>query len=261
VEYYGDGFTLAADSNRIRISRISTEAAGETKIFPYTANSEMPLEDRDVVSIGNKVITRPVVFFEGALSRGEGRVEETTAAIEGTAKMEYPFYEGETLGNAVRATASRFMASSDLANAYVIRDGKHIPTDLRRYIYYNDFSQDLELANGDTILIPFMQYFVLVAGAVKIPGRYPYVPDRQAEYYINLAGGRDELQNNGRGMKITDMNKRKLDAEAMIEPETMIWIPVNRWTVYFNQYGPIITTILSIITATISIFAVTGVFK
>jgi protein involved in polysaccharide export with SLBB domain len=258
VEYYGDGFTLGADPSRVRLSRIHTEIAGETRIFPYTENTGMTLEDRDVVSIGNKVITRPVVFFEGALSQATARVEETTAAVEGTSKLEYPFYEGETLGNAVRVNTARFMASSDLANAYIIREGKHIPMDLGRYIYYNDFSQDLELVNGDIILIPFRQYFVLVAGAVKLPGRYPYVPDRLSDYYINLAGGRDELQNNGRGIKITDMNNRRLKADAMIEPETMIYVPINRFTVFFNQYGPIVTTILSIITTLLSVLAITG---
>jgi protein involved in polysaccharide export with SLBB domain len=257
VEYYGDGLTLNADPGRIRLSRISTDTAGETRIFPYQGNSGMILEDRDVVTIGSKALTRPVVFFEGALARAVGTVEETTAAIEGMAKMEYPFYEGETLGNAVRANADRFTASSDLANAYVIRDGTRIPMDVGRYIYYNDFSQDLDLVNGDTIVIPFRQFFVLVSGAVKLPGMYPYIPDRQAEYYISLAGGRDELRSNGRGMTITDMNNRKLEQNALIEPETMINIPTNRFTAYFNQYGPIVTTILSIITTVITIFAIT----
>jgi protein involved in polysaccharide export with SLBB domain len=172
--------------------------------------------------------------------------------------MEHPFYEGETLGNAALANAGRFTASSDLANAYVIRNGRHIAMDLRRYIYYNDFARDIALENGDVIIIPFRQYFVLVSGAVKLPGKYPYVPDRQADYYINLAGGRDDLQNNGRGVSITDMNKKKIKDNAMIEPETIIWVPTNRFTAYFNQYGPIITTILSIVSTALAIFAITG---
>jgi hypothetical protein len=221
VEYYGDGFTLSADSGRIRLSRIRTEAAGETRIFPYQENAGMILEDRDVITIGDKALTRPVVFFEGALSQATGAVEATTAVIGGMAKMEYAFYEGETLGDAARANADRFTASSDLVNAYVMRDGRIIPMDLGRYIYYNDFSQDLALMNGDLIVIPFRQFFVLVSGAVKAPGRYPYVPDRKADYYINLAGGRDSLTNTGRGMTITDVNNRKVDTLAMIEPEMM----------------------------------------
>jgi protein involved in polysaccharide export with SLBB domain len=257
VGLYGDGFTVRADPSRIRLSRISVEAPGETKTFVYQENAGMTLEDLDAISVPNKAAALPVVFFEGALSQGTAAVEETTAAIEGTAKMEYPFYEGETRGNAAWANAGRFTASSDLANAYVIRDGKHIPMDLGRYLYYNDFSKDLALANGDTIIIPFRQYYVLVSGAVKLPGRIPYVPDRQSDYYINMAGGRDDQQNNGRGIAITDVNKKKVKADAMIEPETMIWVPVNRFTANFNQVAPMITTILSIITSVISIIAIT----
>ncbi|MDR1248930.1 MAG: ligand-binding protein, partial [Treponema sp.] len=131
-----------------------------------------------------------------------------------------------------------------------------------RHLYYNDFSRDIALENGDIIVVPFRQYFVLVSGAVKLPGRYPYAPDRQAEYYISLAGGRDELLNNGRGITITDMHNRteRLRADTLIQPETMIRVPTNRFTAHFNQYGPIITTILSIITTCLTIFAITGSF-
>jgi hypothetical protein len=52
----------------------------------------------------------------------------------------------------------------------------------------------------------------------------------------------------------------KLKADAVIAPETMIRVPTNRFTAYFNQYGPIITTILSIVTAGLTIFAITGSF-
>jgi protein involved in polysaccharide export with SLBB domain len=259
VEQYGDGFTLTADPARIRLSRIYTEAAGETLVFDYKGNPGMTLQDRDAISIGPK--TRWVVFFEGALTGGTATVEETTERVEGTAKMEYPFYEGETLGNAARANTGRFMASSDLANAYVIRNGTHTPMDLTKFIYDNDFSHDLALENGDTIIIPFRQYFVLVSGAVKAPGRFPYVPDRQADYYINLAGGRDDLLNNKRGVTVRDINNKKVKDNVMIEPEMMISVPTNRFSARFNQYGPIITTILSIAASLLSILAITGVLS
>jgi hypothetical protein len=56
------------------------------------------------------------------------------------------------------------------------------------------------------------------------------------------------------------MNKRteKLKADMAIAPETMIRVPTNRFTAYFNQYGPVITTFLSIVTTCLTIFAVTG---
>ncbi|MDR0722476.1 MAG: SLBB domain-containing protein, partial [Treponema sp.] len=264
VSYYGDGFTLNADINLIRVSRINTleGVPGETKFVSFKETDLLTLEDRDIVSIGNKGINRPVAFFEGAISqaRSTTAVEETSAEIEGTSKMEYPFYQGETLGNAVRNIRSQFTAVSDLANAYLLRGERQLPVDLRPFLYSNDFSKDVALENGDTIIIPFRQYFVLVSGAVKAPGRYPYVPDRRIEYYINLAGGRDDLLNNGRGIKVFDMNNKSLSLSGYIPPESMISVPTNTFSAKFNQFGPIITTILSIVSATLSILAISGVF-
>jgi protein involved in polysaccharide export with SLBB domain len=265
VERYADGFTLAADPGRVRLSRIRTEAAGETRVFNYAEHTGMILEDRDVITIGNKAAGRPIAFFRGAISQVTRGVEEIategeTVSVEGMAQMEYPFYEGETLGSAVRMNAARFTVSSDLANAYVRRGNQQIPMDLSRYIYYNDFSKDMALENGDIIIIPFQQYFVLVTGAVKAPGRYPYVPDREAEYYINLAGGRDEMKNSGKGETVLDKNNRKVQEAALIEPEMMITVPANRFLTKFNEVAPVITTVLSIITTFLSLMAISGAF-
>jgi protein involved in polysaccharide export with SLBB domain len=264
IGYYADGFTLDADPDRIDLVRINTteHIPGESKLFSYKENESMILEDRDTVSVGNKIENRPIAFFIGAISTViEESIEQTTTDIEGTTLMEYPFYEGATLGNVVRAIRNRFVVASDLANAYLVRENRIIPCALDRFLYQQDFSNDIVLENGDTIIIPFRQYFVLVSGAVKTPGRYPYVPDRTADYYINLAGGRDDLLNNGRGIHIMDINNRKIPDTSLISPETMITVPTNRLTARFNQYGPVITTILSIVSTTLSILAVSGIFN
>jgi protein involved in polysaccharide export with SLBB domain len=264
IGYYADGFTLDADPDRIDLVRINTtkHISGESKLVSYKENESMILEDRDTVSVGNKIENRPIVFFIGAISTViEGSVEQTSTDIEGTTLMEYPFYEGATLGNVVRAIRNRFVVASDLANAYLIRGDQNIPCALDRFLYQHDFSNDIVLENGDTVIIPFRQYFVLVSGAVKEPGRYPYVPDRTVEYYINLAGGRDDLLNNGRGARIMNMNNQEIPDTSVIPPETMITVPTNRVTARVNQYGPVITTILSIISTTLSIMAVSGIFK
>jgi protein involved in polysaccharide export with SLBB domain len=260
VEYYGDGFTLRADPERMRLFRINTPQGivGEGRTFSYGARADVVPEDRDRIIVENKLMNLPAAFFEGAISQPTSAIEETNTAIEGTSRMEYSFYPGETLGNAIRAMRDRFTIVSDLENGYLIRGNNQLKVDLRGFIYYNDFTKDLELENGDRIIIPFHQYFVLVSGAVKAPGRYPYVPDRTLEYYVNLAGGMDELLNNGSGMKVYDINSKHLANTETIPPESMIHVPANKFSVKFNQYGPIITTILSIISTTISILILAG---
>jgi protein involved in polysaccharide export with SLBB domain len=258
---YGDGFTLDADKDRIRISRVHTleGISGETWVTSYKELAQVSLEDRDRVVVGNKLESRPVVFFEGALAPKQTGVEETTAEIEGAAKLEYFFYPGETVGYVVRTIRQQFATTADLGNAYIIRGEQQIAVNLLSFLYGNDFSQDIVLENRDTIIVPFRQYFVLVSGAVKFPGRYPYVPDRPVEYYISLAGGRDELLNNGRGVTVFDMYQKKRPLESFITPESLISVPINSFTARFNQVAPIITTVLSLLSATLSIFALSGI--
>jgi protein involved in polysaccharide export with SLBB domain len=264
VEYYADGFTLAADPEGLDLTRISVSPGqvGEARHISYREQVDFALEDRDQVTVRNKIEKRPRIFFEGALYAAiTGDVETTSAGIEGTTLVEYPFFSGETLGNAAYNLRDRFGAVSDLRKAYMIRGQEHIPVDMYQFVYHRDFSKDMVLENGDTIIIPFQQYFVLVSGAVIAPGRYPYVPDRMAEYYINLAGGRDDLLNTGGGIKISDMNNQRLDPGNFIKPETIIEVPTNRLSARINQYAPVISIVLTLISTTLSIFAIMGIFN
>jgi hypothetical protein len=70
IEHYADGFTLGANPLRIRLSRINTREniPGESRVFSYKENEGLALEDRDVVSVSNKIENRPIIFFEGAVS-------------------------------------------------------------------------------------------------------------------------------------------------------------------------------------------------
>jgi protein involved in polysaccharide export with SLBB domain len=263
ISLYADGMTLLADDSRISLTRIDTEGgiSGERLRFTWEDIEYIPLMDRDTVVVADKIVNRPVAIFQGAITtQVQGVVDQTSANVQGMAILEYPFYEGETLGNAVRSINGRFSASSDIGNAYLVRAGEQIKVDLRRFLYYNDFSGDLTLENGDIVIVPFYQYFVLVSGAVKLPGRYPYVPDRKIDYYINLAGGIDQMLSNGRGFQITDLNDNVVEATDYVLPESKIFVPTNAFSAKFNRYGPIVTTFLSIVTTLFSFLALTGLF-
>lgn len=64
-----------------------------------------------------------------------------------------------------------------------------IPVDLRRYFIEKDESQNVVLESGDEIYIPASIRRVFVAGAVKVPAAYVYLPGRPADRYIAEAGG------------------------------------------------------------------------
>jgi hypothetical protein len=102
---------------------------------------------------------------------------------------------------------------------------------------------------------------VTVSGAVAVPGRYPYIPDRSWEYYVALAGGFDRNRNSRESVTITNLEGKKIEKGALITPETIITAVTNAGLYYFNQYAPVVTTVLSLVTAVLSILAVTGAFN
>ena len=107
-------------------------------------------------------------------------------------------------------------------------------------------------------MVPFEQSFVTVAGAVQVPGRYPYIPDRTWDYYVGLAGGFDKNKNSRDIIKITDKHNKKYSKKEYISPESTITAETTAFTFYFSKYAPVITTVLTAISTTISIIAVTS---
>ena len=137
----------------------------------------------------------------------------------------------------------------------MIRRGEVIPIDLSKILYDRSFVSDLSVEPYDVLEVPFKMYYVTVSGAVNNPGRYPYVKNRTWDYYIGLAGGFVDEKNSGDAIVITDVNGKKLRPNDPITPETNIKAKANSFTYYFGQFAPVVTTVLSIITAALSIKA------
>lgn len=257
VEYYGGGLTDLADTSRIELYRALNEAfkSGEKVYLKQNHIDEnYALLNHDSVYINSFSNLKPVVFVEGALRQGDaGGIN-----LETSTRVDIQFNEGENYGFFVRRISNLFQNNSDLENAYIIRGEEIIPMDLTQILYDANYYSDLYLQAKDILMIPFKQYFVTVAGAVRNPGRYPYIPDRDWEYYIGLAGGFVETQNSRNAITITNVDGKKMKKTDKIAPEATITAKTNSFLHYFNQYAPIITTILSVITTGISFYAITG---
>jgi protein involved in polysaccharide export with SLBB domain len=246
IELYGSGFTAVADKTRIELVRYvnSTSVSGD-KIFlnENSVYENYALQDYDVVTVPRIAELRPVVFIEGAVG-----AERNSAAPTVATKLMITFNRGEYYSALVRTNRHWFSAVSDTENAYIIRDGGEIPINLNPMLYDADFHNEVLIKENDTLIIPFRQYFVTVAGAVLLPGRYPYIPDRSWDYYIALAGGFVPGRNFNESITITDITGRRLRKTDVITPETIITAKTNDFLYYFNQYAPVITTLLSIVT-------------
>ncbi|MBR1405306.1 MAG: ligand-binding protein, partial [Treponema sp.] len=171
----------------------------------------------------------------------------------GTSRVAATFNNGEDYAYFVRRNKDWFRPESDLANAYIIRDGNIIPMDLTPMLYDASFYANTEIQANDTLIVPFRQYFVSVAGAVALPGRYPYIPNRTWDYYIGLAGGFDFNKNSFDSIKIRGADGKRLSKNDIITPETTITANSNSFYFKFNRYAPIITTTLTAIISVITV--------
>jgi len=132
-------------------------------------------------------------------------------------------------------------------------DGRTTPIDLELLLFRQPDAKDVTLQAFDRIMVPFRQFFVIVSGAVMTPGRYPYIPDRTFEYYIDLAGGFDPERHTGDTVFITDINNNRLSTNDRIGPETKIVAPNNNPLYAFGRISGILGTIISITTLVITL--------
>jgi protein involved in polysaccharide export with SLBB domain len=252
IEVYGDGLSPLADPTRMEVIRYvnSDSPSGDKIRIEETAIADnFLLENYDTVFVPSIVQLRPVFFIEGAIKNTNENVSGPSSSFREVVN----FNKGETYSAVVRRNTRWFTEESDTQNAYIERSAERIPINLNRILYDVNFRNEMLIEENDVLIVPFRQYFITVAGAVMIPGRYPYIPDRNWEYYVSLAGGFIPDRNLSGSIKIQDMDGKILKKTDIISPETTITARTNHWLYYFNQLAPIITTLLSIATTVISV--------
>ena len=253
VEYYGNGLKPNADTTRIELLRLldDVNVAG-TMVYldSDVIENDYQLVNYDTIKIPSFRDLKSVIFIEGAI----GAVAESAADVATTNKIAVSFENGENYASLVRRYKDYFSLQADKANAYIIRGKEFISINLDEILYDKTFYSDLFVEPNDTLIVPFEQFFVTVSGAVINPGRYPYLPDRDYMYYIGLAGGFDVAKNKYDMVEIHDINGDKIKKSEEIKPESTINAKSNRFTYWFSYYSPIITSILSMITTSITLF-------
>lgn len=266
VSYYGSGLTQVADPTRIEIVRYvgSPHASGQKILLGLEELEKgMELMDYDRVTVGSITDLIPVMFMEGALSPSAGQggsagsgavLAAAGASPEGSNRLTVRFNLGEDYASLVRSHRDAFSAVSDTANAYIDRQGTRIPLNLNPMLYDASYRSEYLVEPNDVLIIPFRQYFVTVAGSVHTPGRYPYIPDRDWSYYIALAGGFDNLKNSYERVRITDVTGKAMKKSDPITPETVIEASTNSFLFYFNQYAPVVTTTLTALSTSLTVY-------
>ncbi len=86
------------------------------------------------------------------------------------------------------AKGEEILPNADLAGAYLLRKGESKPIDLLSLLWESEMEMNLELQDGDVLLIPATRK-VWVAGAVLRPGAIDYQPRMTVVDAISAAGG------------------------------------------------------------------------
>ena len=251
IEYYGGGLDILANTDNITLSRTLSDVSksGEVQYLKSDVlESDFELRHLDSVSIGSIASLRKTIFIQGAVGVS---ISESVSGSVATNNISYQFEAGETYNHFVKTHKTWFTDVSDYERTYVSRRGQRISIDLYSMLFDPEYENDLELEPDDVLVVPFKQFFVTVSGAVKIPGRYAYVPDRTWDYYVGLAGGFDADLNTGDAVKITNNYGKTVKKNAYITPETTIDALKNSFSYKFNKVVTPLMSILSVITSTI----------
>jgi len=248
IEIYGDGLTPLADPTRIEVvRRVNSEDVSGNMLFLTLDDLQgnFALEHLDLIHIPTIGDLQPVVFVEGAVGI------DITADLVTTNRLTVRFHTGETYAAMVRRNREWFSAVSDTENAYVIRqNGEIVPLNLNLALFDATYRGEVLVQDEDTLIIPFRQFFVTVAGPVVNPGRFPFIPDRGWEYYVALAGGFIPGRNVRSSVVIVDSAGRRLRPGDAITPETVITARANHPMFFLGQY---IVPVLSVISTMITV--------
>ena len=235
-------------------------APEESITVELTTGRGPPLRDEDVVEVRRAPV--PVVYLVAPLRKQtEAAVGSTSGVLDGpddapaaaVTRRVIPYKANYTVYEALRSSRDSIRHDADLRAGYVIRGGERLPVDLQQLLYGEGQAGNLALRPYDTIVIPVRQLSVTVAGAVIAPGVFSYVPDRDAEYYIRLAGGRDRERNDGSSVTVTDAQGRRKERSATVAPADQVFVPADSFAYHFQRIIMPVATLGTLVVALIGL--------
>lgn len=268
IEQFGGGTTADANLNRVRIERtLVPRPHAEYVKLPQAFGTQIDLANGDTVVVTPLLVSRFVVWFEGAVSPtriSDGTISPGAPAATGPltdaagtepihrpvqSRISCTITDGETLSDAVAQVKSGILPTADLKAATLRRLGSDttVPVDLVSLLSNPNSSSDIVLQPNDTIFIPSMPHTVSVFGAVMAPGFFEYQPGLGAQYYISMAGGIDPERNGNGEYQVNEPNGKHRSPSDPVMPGDRIYVPLNSSAYRFEHSAPLVVTILGAI--------------
>jgi protein involved in polysaccharide export with SLBB domain len=185
------GGVLAGGSQRHIQLRRGGQVDSTVDLYAFLRNGDESanpfLQDGDVIFVPSMQRGR-VSAYVGQVTSEKGVLAENSVPY--TVEMK----EGERLATLINEIGG-VSPWWDLQGIFVQREIDspkglmRIPVDWQQFLLEKDASQNIVLQEGDQVFIPVVVRRVFVAGSVKAPGAYTYVPGRITDAYIAQAGG------------------------------------------------------------------------
>jgi protein involved in polysaccharide export with SLBB domain len=230
---------LAPDAAKepIRIVRRNAQQQDTYVDVPVGGNAPLVDDDRVIVR-GTEDLQRTVLLI--------GAIVGSDPLDSATTSRRLPFVEGDTVWSLIDR-AGGIKAPGDLRRSYISRPkpggGQELVSiDLDALLVRRDFKADKPIGMGDTIVIPPMQYSVMVEGAVGRAGLYNYNPLFGVPEYIAHAGGMTRTARDMDEVTLIEANgsTKPYRAGMKLQPGDAILVPERN-----NSRGEIAQLILA----------------
>ncbi len=157
------------------------ERFGITEDNPFVQDGDLIF----VPKMEKSVIVKGAVFGKMGY---ELKVSQLTAAMERASEGLYELTPGEKISDII-SKAGGVTPWADLKNAYIQRGDTKFEIKLHEALANIESESNIELEDGDIVVVPSLNAVVYVQGQVVNPGAFPFQPNLKASDYIGLAGG------------------------------------------------------------------------
>ncbi len=148
-----------------------------------------------------------------------------------------------------------------VGGAQIVR-GKHlVATDMAQALETPGGPNDLELLEGDSIMIPRRDATVLVRGAVGFETRVRFADGKNLEYYVDRAGGYTQNADRGRTTVTQQNGEREIvrlrtlffDSKPEPGPGATVFVPEQPPSSSGINWDAILTRVVAVATATATV--------